>query len=85
MFFRGLDSVCIKQVVGALKTLAEQGRTIVCTIHQPSASEFKLFDQVYFMADGYCVYNGSTGNLVPFLASVEMPCPTTHSPVDYSE
>lgn len=29
-----------------LHNLTRQGRTIICTIHQPTASEFSMFDQV---------------------------------------
>lgn len=42
----GLDTVTTTQCVKVLKQLARQGRTVVCTIHQPAASLLEMFDQV---------------------------------------
>ena len=79
----GLDSLSSTQCIQLLKKLAEEGRTIICTIHSPSALLLKLFDNIYAMADGNCIYQGSSQNLVSFLSSLDLVCPETFNPADF--
>lgn len=83
--YSGLDIVAIKQCVTLLVDLAKQGRTVVCTIHQPNSSLFHMFDHVYMLARGSCIYNGTPRQLVPFLAQIGHVCKPTHNPADYGE
>lgn len=42
----GLDARAAAIVMRAVKNVADMGRTIVCTIHQPSIDIFESFDEV---------------------------------------
>ncbi|XP_075151194.1 ATP-binding cassette sub-family G member 1-like [Haematobia irritans] len=79
----GLDSSTSNQCISLLKKLALEGRTVICTIHQPSALTFEMFDHLYAIAGGSCIYSGGTQNLVPFLADVGLECPESYNPADY--
>lgn len=40
----GLDSFTATSVVEVLKEMANQGRTVISTIHQPNSDIFNMFD-----------------------------------------
>ncbi|KAF2605073.1 hypothetical protein F2Q70_00028504 [Brassica cretica] len=58
----GLDARAAAIVMRAVKNVAETGRTIVCTIHQPSIDIFEAFDELVLLKrGGRMIYTGPLG------------------------
>nr|POE87236.1 pleiotropic drug resistance protein 3 [Quercus suber] len=58
----GLDARAAAIVMRAVKNVADTGRTIVCTIHQPSVDIFEAFDELILLkTGGHLIYSGQLG------------------------
>ncbi|KAJ8721694.1 hypothetical protein PYW07_002469 [Mythimna separata] len=79
----GLDDVASSTCVSLLKRVARGGRTVICSLHTPSARLFAEFDHVYVVAGGRCAYQGTSSGVVPFLNELQLPCPKTYNPADF--
>ncbi|XP_026479510.1 ATP-binding cassette sub-family G member 4-like [Ctenocephalides felis] len=79
----GLDDMASSQCVQLLKHVASGGRTVICSIHTPSAKLFAMFDHVYIVAAGQCIYQGAGEYIVPYLSSLGLHCPIHYNPADF--
>ncbi|KAM7478542.1 hypothetical protein LguiA_026755 [Lonicera macranthoides] len=58
----GLDARAAAIVMRAVKNVVDTGRTIVCTIHQPSIDIFEAFDELILLKNGgRVIYSGPLG------------------------
>nr|CAD2159184.1 unnamed protein product [Meloidogyne enterolobii] len=78
----GLDSSMAESVINVMKKLAQSGRTVICTIHQPSSTIYRQFDMVIFLANGRLAYFGEPSKTVDYLNSFGYPCPRNYNPAD---
>ncbi|RHZ18186.1 hypothetical protein DYB37_011067, partial [Aphanomyces astaci] len=86
----GLDSRAATIVMECIKRIAESGRTVVCTIHQPSTVLFELFDKLLLLkSGGELVYFGDLGSksihLLEYFANFAglEPMASTENPATY--
>lgn len=51
------------------------GRTIICTIHQPRSNIFSLFDMLLLLSEGQVVYFGPASNAISYFSKLNFVCP----------
>ncbi|CAK4652166.1 hypothetical protein LEN26_007161 [Aphanomyces euteiches] len=71
----GLDARSAKLVMSGIRKIATTGRTVACTIHQPSAEVFEMFDSLLLLKrGGQAVYFGELGqnssNLINYFTRI---------------
>ena len=85
----GLDSESSWSIVQFLRALADSGQAILCTIHQPSATLFEVFDRLLLLKKGgKTVYFGDIGpNSSTMLSYFErnsgVKCGVSENPAEY--
>jgi ABC-type multidrug transport system ATPase subunit/ABC-type multidrug transport system permease subunit len=71
----GLDARAAQIVMRGVQAIARTGRTVLCTIHQPSITIFELFDALLLLQrGGYVAYFGDLGKdsvaMLEYFASI---------------
>jgi ABC-type multidrug transport system ATPase subunit len=64
----GLDSLTALKLVRTLKREALRGKTIICTIHSPSAEAFMTMDRLLLLHEGHQVYFGKISMIPEYLS-----------------
>ena len=81
----GLDAFTASSIIEVLRGLAEEGRTLVFTVHQSRSDLFQYFHNVLLLArGGHSVYSGRGSSMLSHFASLGFDCPTTTNPADFA-
>eukprot|EP01135_Chromosphaera_perkinsii_P006059 Nk52_evm7s387 gene=Nk52_evmTU7s387 len=62
----GLDSSTTLEVMSVIRDISRRGRSVICTIHQPSTDCYALFDKLLLLVAGEPVYLGDADKAVPY-------------------
>ncbi|CAI5977492.1 unnamed protein product [Closterium sp. NIES-64] len=86
----GLDARAAAIVMRTVRNTVDTGRTVVCTIHQPSTDIFEAFDELLLMkTGGEVIYMGPLGvnskHLIKYLQAVPgvQPIPDGYNPATW--
>ncbi|KAK4493225.1 hypothetical protein RD792_017905 [Penstemon davidsonii] len=79
----GLDSTTAQRIVSTLWELANGGRTIVMTIHQPSSRLFYMFHKVLLLSEGNIIYFGKGSNALDYFSSVGFAPSVAMNPAEF--
>ncbi|KAL3657130.1 hypothetical protein V7S43_017924 [Phytophthora oleae] len=86
----GLDARSAKIIMDGVRKVADSGRTIICTIHQPSAEVFYLFDRLLLLQrGGQTAFYGDLGvdcrNLIDYFENIPgvAPLPVGYNPATW--
>ncbi|KAA8490515.1 ABC transporter G family member 7 [Porphyridium purpureum] len=81
----GLDSFQAEKVMQALRKLADEGHTVVISIHQPNERVYKMFDDLLLLAEGgRAVYFGEANDkAAAYFGELGFPLPEHFSHPDH--
>ncbi len=82
-FCSGLDSKTAEDLISTLQRLAHGGRTVMCSVHQPSPEIFGLFDRLVFLADGHVLFDGPARSVPDYFNKIGHDVPPEENPADF--
>lgn len=79
----GLDATSAFQLIRTLKALAQKGRNIITTIHQPRSEIWDLFDNLIILSKGSPVFSGSVSECLPWFKDLGHQLPPFVNPAEF--
>ncbi|KAK1994894.1 ABC transporter [Colletotrichum falcatum] len=81
----GLDAFTANSIMEVLQGLANEGRTLILTIHQARSDLFRHFGNVLLLArGGFPAYVGPAEAMLPYFQRQGFECPTHSNPADFA-
>lgn len=79
----GLDSTAAHRMVSTLGNLAQKGKTIITSMHQPSSRVFQMFSSVLVLSEGRSLYFGKGSEAMAYFQSVGFSPSFPMNPADF--
>lgn len=79
----GLDSTAAHRLVSTLGNLAQKGKTIITSMHQPSSRVFQMFNSVLVLSEGRSLYFGKGSEAMAYFQSVGFSPSFPMNPADF--
>ncbi|KAL6969919.1 ABC transporter G member 7, variant 3 [Sarracenia purpurea var. burkii] len=80
----GLDAFQAEKVMETLRQLAQDGHTVICSIHQPRGSVYGKFDDIVLLTEGALVYAGPAHNEpLAYFSKLGYCCPDHVNPAEF--
>ncbi|KAJ1402916.1 P-loop containing nucleoside triphosphate hydrolase [Sesbania bispinosa] len=80
----GLDAFQAEKVMETLQQLAQDGHTVICSIHQPRGSVYSKFDDIVLLTEGSLVYAGpARDEALAYFSRFGYNCPDHVNPAEF--
>ncbi|XP_006344215.1 ABC transporter G family member 7 isoform X2 [Solanum tuberosum] len=80
----GLDAFQAERVMETLRQLAQDGHTVICSIHQPRGSVYAKFDDIVLLAGGSLIYAGpARDEVLAYFSKFGYICPDHVNPAEF--
>ncbi|KAJ1949559.1 hypothetical protein FBU59_001093 [Linderina macrospora] len=79
----GLDAHSALAVTHQLKRIANNGKTVVAVLHQPSSEMFGLIDDLLVLTEGQIAYFGERSGFIQYVDNLGFPCGMYINPADH--